>query len=247
MPGEGERVNVQLLHIERQNACALRTVDDEAQAMLLAEAADLCERLHCTADVARVRHDDGLGVGAYELRQSVQAQCALCVAGDAAEGDGVSWRVVSRELCADLLERTHDGVVLHSRNKHMVAAAQQSLDDDVQAFGDILRKNYIFAILCAEKFAEQLARRVDEVFAAGGAGAAADIGACVRDILVNGVSNHLRLGEGGAGIVEINLLHKLILLCYGYFIILLSQKLINQSALSINDIGRSVSAVIYFL
>ena len=247
MPGEGEGVDVQLLHIERQDACALRTVDDEAQAVLLAEAADLCERLHCAADVAGVRHDDGLGVGAHKLRQSVQAQCALCVAGDAAEGDGIRLRVVSRELCADLLERTHDSVMLHSGNEHMVAATQQSLDDDVQAFGDILCKNYIFTVLCAEKIAEQLARRVDEVFAAGGAGAAADVGACVCDILVNGVSNHLRLGEGGAGIVEINLLHKLILLCYGYSIILLSQKLINQSALSINDIGRSASAVIYFL
>ena len=30
MPGEGEGVDVQLLHIERQDACALRTVDDEA-------------------------------------------------------------------------------------------------------------------------------------------------------------------------------------------------------------------------
>ena len=247
MSGEGEGVDVQLLHIERQDACALRTVDDEVQAVLLAEVANLLKRLHCAADVAGVRHDDGLGVGAHKLRQSVQAQCAFCVAGNAAEGDGVSRRVVCRKLCADLPERTHDGVMLHSGNKHMVAAAQQSLDDDVQAFSDILRKNYIFTVLCAEKIAEQLARRVDEAFATGGAGAAADVGACVCDILVNGVSNHLRLGEGGAGIVEINLLHKLILLCYGYSIILLSQKLINQSALSINDIGRSASAVIYFL
>ena len=222
MPGEGEGVDVQLLHIERQDACALRTVDDEAQAVLLAEAADLCKRLHCAADVAGVRHDDSLGVGAYELRQRVQAQCALCVAGDAAEGDGVSRRVVRRELCADLLERAHDGVMLHGGNKHMVAAAQQSLDDEVQAFGDILRKNYIFAVLSTKKFAEQLARRIDKVFAAGGTCAAADVGACVRNILVNGVSNHLRLGKGGAGIIEINLLHKLILLCYGYSITVLS-------------------------
>ena len=39
--------------------------------VLVAEAADCCQGLQCAAGIAGVRHDDGLGIGAHKLRQSV--------------------------------------------------------------------------------------------------------------------------------------------------------------------------------
>ena len=71
MPRKGESVDVHFLHVDRNNAGALRAVDDEFQIVLMAEAADLRQGLQCAADIAGVRHDDGLGVGAHKLRQSV--------------------------------------------------------------------------------------------------------------------------------------------------------------------------------
>ncbi len=71
VPRKGERVDVQRLHVYRQHAGGLRTVDDELQTMLMAEAAELRQRLHRTADIAGVGHDDSFGVGAHKLRQGV--------------------------------------------------------------------------------------------------------------------------------------------------------------------------------
>ena len=71
VPRKGESVDVHFLHVDGNDAGALRTVDDEFQVMLVAEAADCRQRLQRSADIAGVRHDDGFGVGAYKLRQSV--------------------------------------------------------------------------------------------------------------------------------------------------------------------------------
>ena len=71
MPRKGEGVDMHFLHIDRNNAGALRTVDDEFQLVFVAEAADCCQRLQRAADITGVRHDDSLGVGAHKLRQSV--------------------------------------------------------------------------------------------------------------------------------------------------------------------------------
>ena len=89
----------------------------------------------------------------------------------------------------------------------MVAAVQQSLDDDIQAFGNVLRKDNIFAVLAAEEAAKLFAGGKNKVLGIGCAGTAADVGACIGNILINCVSNCLWLGKGGAGVVEINLLH----------------------------------------
>ena len=89
----------------------------------------------------------------------------------------------------------------------MFAAMQQSLGDDIQAFGNVLRKDNIFAVLAAEKAAKLLASGKNKVFGIGCAGTAADVGACVGNILINCVSNCLWLRKGGAGVVKINLLH----------------------------------------
>ena len=86
----------------------------------------------------------------------------------------------------------------------MVAAVQQSLDDDIQAFGNVLRKDNIFAVLAAEKAAKLLASGKNKVLGSGRAGTAADVGTCMCNILINCVSNCLWLGKGGAGVVEIN-------------------------------------------
>ena len=68
VPRKGEGVDVHFLHIDRNNAGALRTVDDEFQVMLLAEAADCCQGLQRAADITGVSHDDCFGVGAHQLR-----------------------------------------------------------------------------------------------------------------------------------------------------------------------------------
>ena len=49
----------------------------------------------------------------------------------------------------------------------MVAAVQESFDDDIQAFGNILRKDNIFAVLAAEKAAKLLAGGKNKVFGIG--------------------------------------------------------------------------------
>ena len=55
--------------------------------------------------------------------------------------------------------------------------------------------------------AKLLASGKNKVLGIGRAGTAADVGACMCNILINCVSNCLWLGKGGAGVVEINLLH----------------------------------------
>ena len=71
VPRKGESVDVHFLHVDRNDAGALRTVDDEFQLVLVAEAADCRQGLQRAADIAGVRHDDSLGVGVHKLRQSV--------------------------------------------------------------------------------------------------------------------------------------------------------------------------------
>ena len=71
VPRKGESVDVHFLHVDRNDASALRTVDDEFQLVLVAEATDCCQGLQRAADITGVRHDDSLGVGAHKLRQSV--------------------------------------------------------------------------------------------------------------------------------------------------------------------------------
>ena len=51
VPRKGEGVDVHFLHVDGNDAGALRTVDDEAQAVLLAEAADLCKNVIFTKNV----------------------------------------------------------------------------------------------------------------------------------------------------------------------------------------------------
>lgn len=77
----------------------------------------------------------------------------------------------------------------------MVAAMQQSFDDDIQAFGNVLRKDNIFAVLAAEESAKLLAGGKDKVLGIGCAGTAADIGACIGNILINCVSTACGLGK----------------------------------------------------
>ena len=67
--------------------------------------------------------------------------------------------------------------MLHSGHKHMVAAMQQSFDDDIQAFGNVLRQDNIFAVLAAEKAAKLLAGGKNKVLGIGRSGTAADVGA----------------------------------------------------------------------
>ena len=71
VPRKGESVDVHFLHVDGNDAGTLRTVDNEFQVMLLAEAADCRQGLQRAADIAGVRHDDCFGVGAHKLRQSV--------------------------------------------------------------------------------------------------------------------------------------------------------------------------------
>ena len=71
VPRKGESVDVHFLHVDGNDAGTLRTVDDEFQLVLVAEAADCRQGLQRAADIAGVRHDDCFGVGAHKLRQSV--------------------------------------------------------------------------------------------------------------------------------------------------------------------------------
>ena len=71
VPRKGESVDVHFLHVDGNDAGTLRTVDDEFQLVLVAEAADCRQGLQRAADITGVRHDDGLGIGAHKLRQSV--------------------------------------------------------------------------------------------------------------------------------------------------------------------------------
>ena len=56
------------LHADGNDACTLRTVDDEFQVIFLAEAVDCCQMLQGAADITGVCHDDSFGVGAHKLR-----------------------------------------------------------------------------------------------------------------------------------------------------------------------------------
>lgn len=104
---------------------------------------------------------------------------------------------------------THDGVVLHGGHQHMVPGPQQALQQDVQAFGDVLGERHASAVRPVEQAAQLLAgaqhrllRLIRPLIAAP-----ADVAAAAGDIVEHGLGHLGRLGEAGAGVVQINRLH----------------------------------------
>ena len=78
--------------------------------------------LHTAADVGRMRQHNKARVGPEQALERAVLQKALAVAGDAVEFHA-----------PELLQRPHDGVVLHPADDAVVAGAQEPLDDEIQA------------------------------------------------------------------------------------------------------------------
>ena len=78
--------------------------------------------LHTAADVGRMRQHNKARVGPEQALERAMLQKALAVA----------WNAVKFHA-PELLQRPHDGVVLHPADDAVVAGAQKPLDDEIQA------------------------------------------------------------------------------------------------------------------
>ena len=236
MAGEGQGVDVHGLHVDGQDARRLGGVQEESQAVGMAEGPHLSGGQHRAADVAGVEHHHGTGIGPQQALHSGGVQRAVRRAGDAVEGDA---------LCLKLGQGPHDGVVLHGGDHHMVSGLQKALQEDIQALGDVAGEHHVPAVGAAEQLRQQLAGVQHRLLRLIGLviTAAVDVAATVADIMVHRLRRAGRFGKAGAGIVQIDPLHDSGLLFFLNFYQLtthLLEKQIFSEDISIIGIGHSV-------
>ena len=123
--------------------------------MRAAERADTRDGQQCAADIARVRHYDKPGVRPQQRLHGFLNQGAVLLAWNAGKSDA--------ELLK-LPQRTHDRIMLHRGDQHMVARAEKAFEQDVETFGDVFGEHNALAVLAVKQRAELLPCRKDEIF-----------------------------------------------------------------------------------
>ena len=83
VPGKGQGINMQLLHINRKNTSALGTIHKQKQPFILAKLSHPSKGQQGATYIAGVRHKHSLSPLLHQLGQSLQLQITLLVAGDA--------------------------------------------------------------------------------------------------------------------------------------------------------------------
>ena len=200
MSRKGQCVDVHGLHVDGKRPRRLCRVQNEYQTVTAAERPHLLRRHQRTAHIAAVEHHHSLCLRPQQLLRLLHAQAAVRAAGDAVEG-----HAPARQLD----HRPHHGVVLHGGHQHVVAAAQQTLQQHVQALGDVLGEHHVAAVGAVKQAGQPLPRvqhlllRLIRLVVA----AAADVAAAVLHIAAHGLRHALRLGKAGAGVVQIDALH----------------------------------------
>ena len=206
MAGERQRVGSQIVHTDRQDAGGLGRVQDEADPAGAADGSDLCGRQDRPADVARVEHNHGFCRFFDLLLQIGRVHGTVRGAGNAGK---------PYALLFQLAERTHHRVMLQGGNQYVVSRPEQPLQQDVQAFGNVLCEDDVFRVrdgpTAPEQPAEKHARIIDKFLRGIGPriAAAAGVASAFRHKAEDGLRRARGFGETCAGLVQVDLLHGL--------------------------------------
>ena len=122
VPRHGQRRKAERRKVDGIVSGRLRTVQQEKASVPRAGRPDGGRILHTAADVGRMRQHNKARVGPEQALERAMLQKALAVAGNAVKFHA-----------PELLQRPHDGVVLHPADDAVVAGAQEPLDDEIQA------------------------------------------------------------------------------------------------------------------
>jgi len=207
VPRHGQRRKAERRKVDGIVPCRLRAVQQEKASVPRTGCPDGGRILHTAADVGRMRQHNKARVGPEQALERAMLQKALAVAGDAVEFHA-----------PELLQRPHDGVVLHPADDAVVAGAQEPLDDEIQAERRARCQNDMRRRLRKMKQPrEHLAQ--SQCFQPGLLCAAVD-GAIDRradavEILLHAVADPGRLRERRRSVVEIDALQDRIPLFFG--------------------------------
>jgi len=201
MPGKGEKIAVDRLHIDRCVAGALGGIHHGDHPCGTGTGANLGDRVDCAHRVGNMREREQPGTGEL-LVEPLQIKLPV-VAGDLDEV----------EFCADPvgqnLPRHEVAVVLHLGEQNRVALAQlverPSVGDEVQPLGGAARENNFLAGAGVEVVSDSLARALVRL---GGAvaqlvDATVHVGVIMLVVAANRIDDLMRL-LAACGVVEIN-------------------------------------------
>ena len=193
-----KRVDRAALHINLDNAGALRGINDEQDAVLSAKAADLPDGEDLAAEVGSMEHDQH-----FCLRCDLCAQFGEDPVGRLQHVEGVIGGLAARLQFPD---RSVDRIVLHIADEHVRPRRVQRLDREVERIGRVQRKDDVFRLVAAEEGGERLPAFVDLFRGAQGehVPAAPRIAAVFADAFVHFRGDTVRLRECGRGVIQIN-------------------------------------------
>ena len=149
-------------------------------------------------------HGQEPGVGADQGRDVCRVQVSIPVAGDAVKSDPLFCQVV---------ERPHDGIVLHAADQAVVSRTQPAPQHHVQSHSVAGGEDAVGGITVVKETAQALPQH--QGGHAGSLGAAVDApvdgSAHLGHVLQHGLGNGGRLGKGCGSIVKIDRVHGVLL------------------------------------
>ena len=150
--GKTVNVNVLCLHVKVNSTCALTAVHHEDDAVFVADASEVGQRLDGADDVGAVGADRELGVGTDGLAEIVGIHIAAFVKRKVSHGDEAT--------LFHHVQRTEHGVVFQHGGDDVCAGVGvgQSLKDDVQGVGGVITESQTVEVAAAvEQLGEHFA------------------------------------------------------------------------------------------
>ena len=111
MTGKSQGINVKFLHINRQNPGCLSSIYNEKKVMLPANFPKFCQGHAGSANIGRMKGDDGSGVGADQRFHLFRDHRAVFSARNTIE---------SNSMGGQLHYRTHHRIVFHGGNQNVI-------------------------------------------------------------------------------------------------------------------------------
>ena len=159
VPGEGEEIRAQLLHIHRHMRRALRAVHDHDRALLVRHGGDFLDRVLPAENIRHLRHGDDLRALGNERFDLLKIHTAV--------GRALDELQLRARLAADHLPRQQIAVVLHDRHEHLIARLDVrqavAVGDEVQALGRVAGKDDLTRRACPDEIAHGLARLLIDI------------------------------------------------------------------------------------
>ena len=151
---EGEEVAVEFLNVDGHVGCALGSVDENGNAVLMGYAYDVADRIDRTQDVADVRDANDFRPLAEELFVLVHTEPTVVGDRHHTQADALS--------CLKKLPRDDVAVVLHLAEDDLVALLHKSLSEagchEVDALGSAAREDNLTGAAGIQETAYRFAR-----------------------------------------------------------------------------------------